>query len=262
MNDSKEFGVARIALIPMRIEASDKSEMISQLLFGETYQVLERLEKWVLIRNDFDDYEGYIDINQFHRIETSYYEQILNSEFKICTDLFSKILYKKKNLNIPIGSILPITSTELFEMAEQFAFIGESKNSGEKYNFEQLKNISLKYLNTPYLWGGKGPLGIDCSGFVQQVFKISGYSLYRDAWQQYSQGEKIDKLNASQPGDVAFFENEHKKISHVGIILDENQIIHASGYVRLDKLDEKGIFNIQTELHTHKLAGIKRFIRT
>jgi hypothetical protein len=250
-----------MSIVPIRDKPSDKAEMISQLLFGESFKILEIPDnkKWWKIENDFDGYKGWIDRKQGNEITDEYYHQVQALEYKICTDVISSILYKKQLLNIVIGSILPITSSELFEMHEQFAFNGESKNMGKKSDFETLKKIALKFRNAPYLWGGKTPFGIDCSGFTQQVFKICGYSLKRDSHQQYLQGKKIDFEN-KLPGDIAFFSNDQEKIVHVGILLEGNQIIHASGKVRVDILDEKGIFNEELNDHTHKLAGLRRVL--
>lgn len=260
MNE-QSHGICRLALVPVRDNPSDKAEMVSQLLFGESYKIQEASDnkKWMKIINDFDEYQGWIDAKQNTLISEEYYRQIQGLEYKICTDLTSTILYKKQMISIVLGSILPITSTELFEMDEQFAFNGESKNLGLKADFEYLRKIALKYINAPYLWGGKSPFGIDCSGFTQQVFKICGYALKRDSSQQYLQGRKIT-FDEAAPGDLAFFANEQEKIMHVGILLEENKIIHASGKVRIDKLDEKGIFNIENEKHTHRLAGLKRLM--
>ncbi len=255
------FGICRLSIVPIRIKPTDVSEMISQLLFGESFKILEISEdkKWWKIENDFDNYQGWIDRKQGKEIDEGYYHQIQSLEYKISIDTVSSILYKKKLLNIVIGSVLPITSAELFEMQEQFAFNGESKNMGKKAGFETLKKIALKYINAPYLWGGKTPFGIDCSGFTQQVYKIVGYTLKRDSHQQYMQGKKV-KFKDAIPGDIAFFSNDQEKIIHVGILLEEQKIIHASGKVRIDNLDEKGIFNEELNEYTHKLAGVRRIL--
>ena len=160
-----------------------------------------------------------------------------------------------------MGSILPIAHTELFDLEEQFAFNGESKNLGQKRDYDFIRTIAIKYLNTPYLWGGKTPYGIDCSGFVQMVFKIAGYKLKRDTSEQVRQGLIISNLNNSQPGDLAFFSDSDGKIGHVGLILENNNIIHAYGQVRIDLLTQKCIFNEKNKIQTHKLEFIKRILR-
>jgi hypothetical protein len=251
-----------LSLIPVRKEPADPSEQITQLLFGDHYHVVEKStdNKWLKISIYFDLYEGWIDVKQHHGISTEYFEYINHAEFKITTDINSSLLYNKSPLPILMGSIIPISSSELFKMEDQFAFNGESKNVGQKREFEFLKSIAQKYLNAPYLWGGKSPFGIDCSGFTQMVFKICGYKLYRDAVQQTNQGRLISNLNESLPGDLIFFKNQEDKIIHVGIALGNEKIIHASGRVRIDYLNEEGILNVDTKIYTHNLSHIRRIL--
>ena len=261
--ENQTKGICRLAIIPVRVTASDRTEMVTQLLFGDHYRVLDysKDKKWLKIQIEFDQYEGWIDIKQHTEISDAYFNHLNNMEYKISTEINSTILYKKQLIQIVIGSILPISSSELFEVNEQFAFNGSSKNMGEKQGFYFLKQIIINYMNAPYLWGGKTPFGIDCSGLTQQVFKLCGYRLKRDASQQFTQGSQVSKLDEALPGDLAFFTKEKGKISHVGIIMEDKEIIHASGFVRKDKLDENGIFNEEFSTYTHTLAGIKRILR-
>jgi len=256
----QEKGICRLGIIPVRSEPSDKSEMVSQLLFGEHYSVLEisKNSKWKKICNHFDQYEGWIDATQHYPISHDYFEQINNSEYKICTDIVSTILFKKSPLQIVIGSILPLSQNELFKLDEQLAFNGESKSLGVKRDFDYLQQIAMKFRNAPYLWGGRSPFGIDCSGFTQVVFRICGYSLTRDSSQQEKQGMTVKEIESIKPGDLAFFSNEKGTINHTGIVLEDNKIIHASGKVRIDKIDAQGIFVEATKSYSHKLHSIKR----
>ena len=256
-------GIARISIIPLRESHSNKSEMVSQLLFGDHYTVLEvsENEKWLKIKMSFDGYEGWIDMNQHHSISDEYFVQINNSDYKISLDLSSTILFNKHQTNIVRGSILPISTNEIFKIEEQLAFNGESKSLSEKRDAEYLLQIARKYLNSPYLWGGRSPFGIDCSGFVQIVFRICGYKLPRDASQQVSFGEEVDIIDAVL-GDLAYFKNGEGRIVHVGIISGEGQIIHASGKVRIDTLSDAGITNKLTNVLTHQLHSIKRILKT
>ena len=257
-------GICRLGIVPVRVDNNDQAEMVTQLLFGDHYSVNDVSDdgKWIKITIEFDSYEGWIDIKQHTEISDDYFNHLNNTEFKIATDINSTILYKKRLIQIVIGSVLPISSSELFEVNEQFAFNGSSKNIGDKQGFDFLKQIVKSYRNAPYLWGGKTPFGIDCSGLTQQVFKLCGYSLKRDADQQYQQGTEIGSFADALPGDLAFFKNQNGKISHVGILMEEQDFIHASGFVRKDKLDENGIFNEELSSYTHNLDAIKRFLVT
>lgn len=127
-------------------------------------------------------------------------------------------------------------------------------------NKSNIVNTALLYLNTPYLWGGKTPFGIDCSGFTQMVYKLNGFNILRDASQQASQGEVLSFIEESSPGDLAFFDNNEGEITHVGIIMEDHRIIHAHGKVRIDLLDQSGIYNLDTKTHSHKLRVIKKIV--
>lgn len=258
-----ENGICRLSLVPVRKDPADTSEMTTQLLFGDHYSVLEYSEdnKWLRIRIYHDDYEGWIDHKQHKSISGEYFDEINANDYKIATDLSSTILYKKKPLVIVMGSVLPVSTHELFDLEEQFAFNGESKNLGQKRDFEFVRLIAEKYLNAPYLWGGKSPFGIDCSGLTQMVFRISGYPLKRDTHEQIKQGEPVENLKSAKPGDLAFFTNSKNQISHVGILLAHDKIIHASGSVRIDFIDERGIFIESKGTYTHSLERIKRILR-
>jgi gamma-D-glutamyl-L-lysine dipeptidyl-peptidase len=256
------FGVCRLSVVPVRAEASHRSELVSQLLFGDHYEVTDTStdRKWVRIRIFSDQYEGWIDRKQHHEISQEYFDYLNRAEFKITTDLTTSILFNKSPLMIVIGSVIPISSSELFKMEEQYAFNGEAKNIGQKREFEFVRAIAFKFLNTPYLWGGKSPLGIDCSGFTQMVFRICGYQLLRDSSQQAAQGKIVDQFKDAIAGDLAFFKNDEGKIVHVGIALPEGKIIHASGRVRIDRLSEEGIFVADTGEKSHTFSHLRRIL--
>ena len=257
-----DFGVCRLSVVSVRQEPNHRSEQVTQLLFGDHYSVLEKSDdqSWIKISIHFDQYEGWIDSKQHQSITPEYFNHINHAEFKITTDLTSTLLYNKSPQVVLIGSIIPISSSELFKMEEQFAFNGESKNLGQRRELDFLRTIASRYLNSPYQWGGKSPFGIDCSGFTQMVFKICGYKLARDASQQAKQGKAVPDLAASRQGDLAFFVNENGKVSHTGILLAENKIVHASGKVRVDLITENGIENGESKMLTHHLSAVRRIL--
>ena len=252
------FGICNLAMIPLRAEASDKSEIVSQVLFGEHFEVLEQQKQWTYIKTQFDQYEGWIDTKQFLTITESNYLQLSSDAIILNADLIEYILAPSNLLiPIPLGASLSFLNYPEINTIP-FDFEG-TKISGIKPK-KNIVSSAFMYLNAPYLWGGKTPFGIDCSGFTQMVYKLNGYKLLRDASQQATQGEALSFIEESEPGDLAFFDNDEGNIIHVGIIMEENYIIHASGKVRIDRLDHLGIYNAETNKHTHKLRVIKKII--
>lgn len=252
------FGICNLAIVPMRFEPSDKSEMISQLLFGEHFFILEQLPKWTLIKSTFDNYEGWICNKQFQEISENEFEKLNKDSLVLSNELIEFVSNDKNELtHIPLGSCLQFLNYEQIN-TQNYIFDG-LKISGKKSK-KSIVKIALMYLNAPYLWGGKTPFGIDCSGFTQMVYKLNGYKILRDASQQATLGQALSFIEESEPGDLAFFDNAEGNIIHVGIILENNYIIHASGFVRIDRLDHLGIFNSQLNKHTHQLRVIKKII--
>lgn len=252
------FGICNLAIIPLRLEPSDRSEQVSQLLFGEHFRILEKLEKWTQIESAFDQYVGWIDNKQFRILNEKQFISIEQSPTVLNGDLIEYITAPNNQLiPIPLGSCLSFLDNEQINTSN-YAFDG-IKVCGIKDKSNLIKTAFM-YLNTPYLWGGKTPFGIDCSGFTQMVYKLNGYKILRDASQQATQGDPLSFIEESEPGDLAFFDNEEGNIIHVGIMMDDNYIIHASGKVRIDRLDHLGIYNAEINRHTHKLRVIKKII--
>ncbi|WP_310557581.1 C40 family peptidase [Flavobacterium sp.] len=252
------FGICNLANIPLRFEPSDRSEIVSQVLFGEFFTILEKTPKWSKIQLEFDDYIGWIDNKQYKDLSSEQYSQLSKDSIILSNDLIEYITDSSNLLMpIPLGSSLTFLNYDGIN-TDNFAYEG-LKTSGIKPKMELL-NSAFLYLNAPYLWGGKTPFGIDCSGFTQMVYKLNGYKLLRDASQQASQGEALSFIEESEPGDLAFFDNEEGNIIHVGIIMEDNYIIHASGKVRIDRLDHLGIYNAESNRHTHKLRVIKKIV--
>ncbi len=254
------YGVCRLSLVSVRHAPQEHAPLTTQLLFGDHYEVLNVPDQkdWIFIRIHFDGSEGWIDAGQHHGITHEYFEQINHANFKITTDITCSILFKKSPLTILIGSIVPISNSELFKLEEQFAFNGESKSLGQKREYEFLKSIALKYLNAPYLAGGKSPFGVDAAGFVQMVFKIAGYVLPRSLDKQIMEGKKVNGLGEARSGDVAFFKQQTGNKLHAGIILEDQKIIHADGKVRIDHILEDGILRTESKIYTHSLVEIRR----
>jgi gamma-D-glutamyl-L-lysine dipeptidyl-peptidase len=240
---------------PVRRKPSHKFEMVNQLLFGEGMRILKMKDKWVRIQTVPDNYEGWIRGNMIAEVE----ENLLFGAF-VTAELLNTLKIGEMTMHIPIASTLPgFKNGEGTVGNFKYRFDGRFFNRNDvKPNCEQVTNLTRQWLNAPYLWGGRTPLGVDCSGFVQVIFKMMGVDLLRDAKLQVDQGMKIKKLQDAQCGDAAFFRNHKRKITHVGILLSPTKIIHASGRVRIDTIDEKGIINTDTGKRTHSLVALRR----
>jgi hypothetical protein len=252
------FAICNLAIIPLRAEASDRSEIVSQVLFGEHFEIIETQNQWSRVRLEFDGYEGWVDSKQYQIISEKSYKALSKDAIILNSDLVEYVTNAQNILlPIPLGASLSFLHHGEINI-ENFEFEG-LRTSGVKSKAD-LITTAYMYLNAPYLWGGKTPFGIDCSGFTQMVYKLNGYKLLRDASQQSTQGDALSFIEESEPGDLAFFDNEEGKIIHVGIIMANNYIIHTSGKVRIDRLDHLGIYNAEQNRHTHRLRVIKKII--
>lgn len=234
MQQSK-YGKAQLSVLPLRADKSHKSEMVSQLLYNETYTILEETDTWAYIECLHDQYRAWLSKDQVHYIS----EEVFETPFQYYSpDL---ILWNKK--------------------VQQHIFMGspfhQLRKSSKKDRASVVCAAAEQFINTPYCWGGRSPAGIDCSGLMQIVFRMTAVLLPRDAYQQAALG-KLIHFGQHQKGDIAFFKNKEGRITHVGLVYQEQQILHASGYVRIDLLTADGIYH--KEKKTHSLAYIKRLI--
>ncbi|MFS4493923.1 NlpC/P60 family protein [Maribacter sp. 2308TA10-17] len=248
------YGICALSVIPVRSLADEASEMTNQVLYGEHFKVLEQRKFWSRIRIASDGFEGWVSNVQIILItEEDYYEIESSKEPKYSANLVS-FVSNKADVLLPI--ILGSSVHNVKNLPN--AFEGDFTNSqGEK---PSLVKTALQYLNAPFLSGGRTPFGIDSSGFTQMVYKINGYSLKRNAAEQCNQGDALSFIEESEPGDLAFFDNNDGDINHVGIIMKDNYIIHAFGKVRIDRIDHTGIFNSETRTYSHSLRVIKKII--
>ena len=234
-------GFCRVSIMPLRAEASDRSEMISQLLFGEFIEKIGDTEKenWIKIKCLFDGYEGYVDPKQVEFLDDDVFTIFLNRSPQLTGKIFTAAYYKQKPVRIPQGGDLRVLG---------------SKEGPERTDATQ---FAVSYLGVPYLWGGRSPFGIDCSGLTQVIFAYRKIQLPRDAYQQAELGVEV-KFGEQQFWDLAFFKNDAGKIIHVGILLRENDVLHAHAEVKISQLSAEGLLNDDKTGLTHKLAFIKR----
>lgn len=255
------FGICNLSIVPCRAEASDKSEMVTQLLFGERFKIIEESSTWCKIKIAYDGYECWIGSKQYQAISGSTYMELEKSKAIHSFELVQVISSSNTAQLMPIvlGSTLPAFNGKTISIEKNYyTYEGLTNENCVPYSREAIVENAFLYLNSPYLWGGRSPFGIDCSGFTQLVFMLNGIKLKRDAFQQAEEGETLSFLEEAEEGDLAFFDNGEGRIIHVGIILKDNKIIHASGKVRIDSLDHEGIFNAETQKYSHRLRIIKR----
>lgn len=258
------YGICNQSIVPCRKEPAHRSEMVTQLLFGEHFTVLEETEEWSRIVTAYDEYVCWVSNRQFIFIKPTTFEQLQKTRQPLSSEPVQLLQHKDSSSFFPVvqGSTLPFLRGRSFSLENQlYEFTGEHilPDPG-KLTRARLVNAAKPYLNAPYLWGGRTLFGIDCSGFMQMVFRLNGFKLARDAWQQAEAGEPLSFVEESQPGDLAFFDNDEGRIIHVGLIIENQQIIHAAGKVRIDKLDHYGIFNGDTKKYSHHLRVIKRLV--
>lgn len=235
-------GICSVTVAPVRAEASDRAEIVTEILFGESADILEVNKNWTRIKMHYDGYEGWMDTKQLRPVAD---DILAKRKVTVVTEDFSSVMMNDGKTLLSMGSEV------------EFPAVASRRSHDVR---ESIALTAKEFINVPYLWGGKSFFAVDCSGFTQLVYKIHEIKLPRDASQQVNVGESLSFVGESRPGDLAFFENPEGKIVHVGIMLENQRIIHASGKVRIDTLDSTGIFNKELNKHTHKLRVIKSVI--
>jgi len=278
---SKSFAICLLDIVPLRSETSDRAEQVSQLRFGEVCSILEVSEnqKWFRIKTFFDNYEAWVDALQIVPVCEDYYKKytqnlnlhrVVSNIHAVCFALDEKRNFRNGTF-LSKGAVLPFfqirkdknvikpRDTYFFEIdGTKYRFRGDVFKN-ENISAQELIARAMAYQNVPYQWGGRSFWGADCSGFVQEVFKSFGIILPRDAYQQAEKGKNVH-FEQLQSGDLAFFQREGR-IIHVGIVWIKNKqirIIHARGYVRVDTLDSKGIWDKNSQTYSHYTHSFKR----
>lgn len=251
-----KHAICYLSVAPVRKTPSDTAEMVTQLMFGDLCNIIGVTEdgNWLNIRIEFDGYEGWVDPKQLKLLEEVVYLRYLTEEPHYLLEGPVRIAFQNHFAHLSLGSYLPRYEKGDFEVRQKRIPVTGQVGLAKKTDIIAIADM---FLGVPYLWGGKSQFGIDCSGLVQQVFKVCGKTLPRDAYEQATCGDDVAFENL-KAGDLAFFKNEEGKVNHVGIVMDFSNIIHAHGKVRIDLLDKKGIFNTNKKYYSHQFAFAKR----
>ena len=249
------------AFLPVMLEPDHSSMMISQLLFGEEFILLEKSGNWLHIRAEFDGTEGWVVEQGVEFREASYEENIgLLSNFRLLALPSATVLDLTKGQqriissgavwNTETGNTLTWYGHEFeFISREGFIIPGSGFNPGE---------FGKRIVSLPAIPGGRSGFGFDSSGLVQMLCRMRGQNIPRNFREQAELGTTINFMYEVEEGDLAFFDNEEGEIIHVGMILDSGYLLHCASCVSIDHLDHHGIFSNEKEGYTHKLRVIKR----
>ncbi len=256
------YGINLMSVLPLRSEASEESEQLTQLLFGEYFLVDEWLDKWVHIENVRDGERGWIDRKMMTPIDADTFQQLCdNLQIVSCAPFSYAVTATGEQMPLPGGAILPfydLGKETMIIAGKHFRF--PIDNIAKAPKKEDFVSFALRYLNSPYLWGGKNVMGIDCSGLVQVAASMCGVLLPRNARQQVMIGKPVNFLSEAERGDLVFFDHEDGHISHVGILLNDHEVLHASGQVHIATIDHYGIRSVYTGTYSHTLRAIRRFL--
>jgi len=256
----RTFAICPLTAVPVRRGASHRGEMGTQLLFGEMVEVLEqRNNRWSKVRCCDDHFVGWAPTLQLHFLSADDYKNY-TAHHGLVLDLFHSLMGENQSVPLTLGAHLPaFDGMQLYLGDQRFTFSGQAVFPEDiRQRDELMVKTARRLLNVPFLWGGRTPMGVDGPGLVQLACKVAGITLPRLAEQQVNQGELVDFVEQARSGDLAFFENNHGRISHTGILLGDGEIIHAFDKVRIDIIDHYGIYNKQLSRYTHRLRVIKR----
>ncbi len=258
-----EYGICILSAIPVRETIQHESEMTTQMLFGELCIIEDKFQSWLRIRTQYDLYEGWVDAKQIEIISEEIFVKLTQDDKYLTADDYSCAIAQETGsfpLKLTLGAVIPNFANGKFILKGiEYHYSGNIAKMPSAFDISQVQNIAFKYINAPYLWGGRSLFGIDCSGFTQMVMKFCGLKLPRNASQQAELGQTVNFFTEAQQGDLFFFDNENGNIVHAGIYLGNGQIIHASGTVRIDAVDHQGIFQKEKGIYSHKLRVIKSF---
>jgi gamma-D-glutamyl-L-lysine dipeptidyl-peptidase len=252
-------GICENAFIPLRAGMSHKSEMLSQILFGELFEIQISRGDWAKVRLLHDNYEGWVDETTITLLDENSEAIAFFENPAVCHETVCLGVNSDKIL-IPNGAKIPSAKNDFHINKNHYKIPSDFKTVDSTNRSETIISAATRMMNTPYLWGGRTAWGTDCSGFAQYLYALAGIKLPRDASQQVNLGRTLSFVSEAQPGDLAFFDNEEGQITHVGIICEQGKIIHASGKVKIDSIDHQGIYNKNLKRYTHNLRVVKSIL--
>ncbi len=253
-------GLCLIATAPLRLHPDHRSEMVSQLLFGECFFVLEQVTDWLHIEMAHDHYRGWVAANQVELVDEATAESLEKAPRRLTAEHLYPITERISGITqlISAGSQLLLHDTDTMKINDKvFHYQGQTIDPAKPVKNGLQKHANL-FMHTPYVWGGRSAYGMDCSGYVQTIFRMQGLSMARDAAIQARHGQTIHLLAEARTGDLAFFDNAEEEITHTGLLTGDGHILHAYGAVRKDRIDHHGIFNTTNNSYSHRLRIIKR----
>ena len=272
---STEYVINHCSVTPVREEPSHAAEQATQLLFGEVCEVVDRHSSWTKIRSTMDGQVGWVVSKMLTPVSEEAIRLLgekreANGEGVVATPMaVATVIETGEQLMLTIGTRLPEYKKGTFEVLGKKYKINprcvyEVKGERSEVKGEDVVRVAQSLLNVPYLWGGKNIMGYDCSGFTQTVYSVFGINLLRNAREQVTQGQVVGSLAEAQPGDLVFFDHldrapEATRITHVGMLISPTEVIHCSGCVHVDKIDETGIRLANGKL-SHHLVQIKRYL--
>src|SRR5689334_9428032 len=166
-----DYAVVALPAAPLRRKPNHRSEMVSQLLFGETVIVLkEKGDLWVKVRGLHDGYEGWTTNTLIQEVDEAFAKSKSNY---VADGLLNQLIVGDKKINIPPGASLPEMVAETIASHSGTFIRTDQQTPGETL----IRKLTTPWLNAPYLWGGRTILGVDCSGFVQVIYKMMGIDL-------------------------------------------------------------------------------------
>ncbi len=259
------YAYCNVSVMPLRKEPFHTSEQTNQLLFGEKVEIVEvNNREWARVVCSWDGYDGWCKQSQLRIIDKKEYRK---APKYLAGSHNDKLVFESGEMWMPYGcDLFGSKGGNMKPLKESGKFKGKKININEaELKGQALILAAMQYIHAPYQWGGRSIAGIDCSGLTQMAFKVCNYALPRDAEQQALQGQLVDFLQNGVCGDLAFFDNKEGKITHVGILIDNQTIIHATdsvGRVVIDKIDQGGIISKALRMRTHNLRFVKRIITT